>query len=153
MITKIDHIAITVADLERSVHFYQNVLGFIYRGSVIKQGSEIDGYFQSKGCVINVGFLTGDDDPSSQPIVELIEFHNPRIKEVTDDPSIIGATRFCFTTDNLTEFVKSLNQMGVPYIKHQEIYDLRVNSYTKNEAVCLKDPDGYIIEIRATNAE
>ncbi|MGL5683551.1 MAG: VOC family protein [Marinifilaceae bacterium] len=151
MVTSIDHIAITVADLERSVHFYKNILGFTYRGSVIKQGNEIDGYFQSKGCVINVGFLTFDDDPISQPIIELIEFRNPKLKEVTDDPNILGATKFCFLTDNLEEFVKGLNQMGISYIKRQEFYDLRVNSYTQSDAVCLRDPDGYIIEMRATH--
>lgn len=146
MITTIAHIGITVAQLDRSIHFYQNILGLTYRGSVIKQGNDVDKLFNAKGCIIKVAYLSIDFDPENQPLMELIEFHNPRLREDNDETSALEATKLCFQVEHLNNFIGDLERMGIDYLTATQYYDLRINNYTHSKAVYLRDPDGNILE-------
>lgn len=146
MITTIAHIGITVTNLDHSIHFYQNILGLTYRGSVIKQGIDIDHLFKHKGCVIQVAFLSIDFDPSSQPLVELIEFHNPRLQEESNEIISPHTTKFCFQVDQLDPFIQGLERMGIDFYTAMQYYDTRVNNYIHSKAVYLRDPDNNLLE-------
>lgn len=59
MLNRIIHIGLTVADLDRSVAFYRDVLGLAYLGEMEMEGPETEQLFQRKGCKARVAYLNG----------------------------------------------------------------------------------------------
>ena len=49
MLKHIAHVGVTVSNLERSIDFYQNVLGLSYKGQMVMEGEATDTLFGTKG--------------------------------------------------------------------------------------------------------
>lgn len=57
MLKHIAHVGVTVSNLERSIDFYQNVLGLSYKGQMVMEGEATDTLFGTKGCKVKVAYL------------------------------------------------------------------------------------------------
>ena len=73
MVGRIYHVGLTVSDLDRSIAFYNEILGLEFQGEIMMTGEETDNLFQRKNCKARVAYLNGSKAVEAPPI-ELIQF-------------------------------------------------------------------------------
>ena len=145
MFQSVAHIGLTVSDLDRSVAFYQNVLGCAYVGEMSMGGPETAALFQRPGCSARVAYLRTKDE--NAPLVELIQF--------TDLPSEVGEpnlfqtsiSELCFLTEDIDAEYERLKQLGVDFLSAPQTFDSTAYGFGKSRAVYLRDLDRNILEL------
>jgi len=112
----LNHFALTVSDLERSKHFYTQVMGF-------QSLLDVEGLALITGYGVLVGLHAAP--PSSNG-------------EVIFDPGRIGLDHLALTAtvDSLAELSRELDAKGVPNNGVQQ------DELTKASYICMYDPDG-----------
>src|SRR5688572_21962119 len=75
MIRAVDHINIVVADLQRSVRFYTEILGFTKTKEAYLEGEWIDRIVGLQGVKARAAFIVA---PAGEPRIELLEYTAPR---------------------------------------------------------------------------
>ncbi|XP_039126314.1 uncharacterized protein LOC120262287 [Dioscorea cayenensis subsp. rotundata] len=122
-LTSLNHISIVCASVQRSVDFYQNVLGFF---PVRRPGSfDFDGAW-----LFNYGIgihLLQAEDPQHQPKKTVI---NPRDEHIS------------FQCESMTAVEKKLKEMEIDYVERQ-VEEGGINV----DQLFFHDPDGFMIEI------
>lgn len=121
MFKRIDHVAIHVADLDRSVKFYEKHFGFKH-------------YFQhAAGTGLQIAYLKLGDT-----VLELTHHF---------DGAMTGF-HFCLETDSFDETVAKLQQDGVKLIRAPHDTAAREPRETGWRRVVFGGPDGEQIELR-----
>ncbi|KAH7686663.1 Methylmalonyl-CoA epimerase protein [Dioscorea alata] len=123
-LTSLNHISMLCSSLEKSLHFYQNVLGFYS----IKRPSSFD--FNGAWLFSNFGFgihLLQAEDPCSLPKKTEI---NPKDDHIS------------FQCESMSLVERKLKEMGIRYMQRQ-VEDGGV--YV--DQLFFHDPDGLMIEI------
>ena len=121
MFKRIDHVAIHVADLDRSVKFYEKHFGFKH-------------YFQhAAGTGLQIAYLKLGDT-----VLELTHHF---------DGAMTGF-HFCLETDSFDETVAKLQQDGVKLIRSPHDTAAREPRETGWRRVVFGGPDGEQIELR-----
>jgi glyoxylase I family protein len=122
---KIHHIAITVKDLERSVVFYKETLGFRQEERGTKPG------WDGEAVVLELGGMR----------LELFAFDNSiDRKDDLSDFKVRGLKHIAFEVDSVQDTYKSLKEKGVDI-------DEPVNGTTCAWFCFLRDPDGIPLEL------
>jgi lactoylglutathione lyase len=121
MFKRIDHVAIHVADLDRSVNFYEKHFGFKH-------------YFQhAAGSGAQIAYLKLGDT-----VLELTHH---------SDGAMVGF-HFCLETDNFDETVEQLQQTGVKLVRPPHDTAAREPRENGWRRVVFAGPDGEQIELR-----
>ena len=121
MFKRIDHVAIHVKDLERSVAFYEQHFGF-------------KKYFQHPGTGgLQIAYLKLGDT-----VLELTH---------RSDGAMLGF-HFCLETDNFAETVERLKAEGVPLLRAPHDTAAREPREAGWRRVVFGGPDGEQIELR-----
>jgi catechol 2,3-dioxygenase-like lactoylglutathione lyase family enzyme len=141
MIRGIHHVAISTPDMERSVKFYRDVLGFEQRfeGSWDKGDKETDRIQGLKDSSANLTMLQ-----SHSIFIEIFEFLSPEPKP--GDPNRPacdhGLTHICLEVDDIEAEIQRLTEAGMRFHgRFRDATDLGV------KATYGRDPDGNIIEL------
>src|SRR5712671_1957985 len=104
-ITAADHTGITVSDLERSLDFWQNVLGFEFSHrahQTSEMASQITGV---PGAEIKIAVVKA---PGGHKI-ELLEYLAPADRKKVDvRPCDVGSVHVAFTVDNLDAVLQKI---------------------------------------------
>ena len=122
MTFSVDHYAINVTDLQRSVDFYQNIFGI----KEIYNGTQLDHI---------KWFRLGERQELHIISVENLKLQIPK------------GVHLALTTANLSVFISHLNSLDVPYYDwpgKKSAVSIRPDNV---EQVYIQDPDGYWIEI------
>lgn len=119
---KLEHVNLTVADVDRSVAFYQHLLGWRVRW----QGQGL------MGRAVHVG-----DDETYLALFEAPE----RARSDGASYGQVGFNHVGFVVDDLDEARRRLRAAGVE-ITSEQVYDPGVHLY-------FLDPDGYEVELVA----
>lgn len=146
-ISPIHHVALTVADLDRSVAFYRDVLGFRktldmpLRGASSERLLGLPAGTTARSVIMQQGkAITGE--------VELIEFTPPNDRltgpKRPGDPGVFLLS-FEVTGEKLEEVYQRLRKTGVRF--YSEPQPLHLKGYGEIQAVVLPDPDGVLIEL------
>jgi lactoylglutathione lyase len=121
MFKRIDHVAIHVADLDRSIKFYENHFGFKH-------------YFQhAAGSGLQIAYLKLGDT-----VLELTHHF---------DGAMTGF-HFCLETDSFDDTVAKLQQDGVKLVRAPHDTAAREPRETGWRRVVFGGPDGEQIELR-----
>ena len=121
MLRRIDHVALHVSDLERSIHFYETHFGFKH-------------YFQHEaGSGIEIDYLRLGDT-----VLELTH---------KSDGSMTGF-HFCLETDKFDDTVAELQKQGVEMVRAPHDTAAREPRETGWRRVVFRGPDGEQIELR-----
>ena len=146
MITNLEHIALSVSNLERSIDFYcQNLKCEIIR--IIEPDSKLNlGIVVGIGdnCLARIAHLK-----SGNKMFELFEYINPRGKEISKYhiQADLGFSHAGFTSTNVREDYEIMKKRGVQFIS--EPVEFRPNVW-----ICyFYGPDREICEIRESNQE
>ena len=135
-----DHTGITVADLERSLGFWRDVLGFELSHRAHQTGdlaSEITGV---AGAQISLAVLRA---PGHK--IELLEYHAPpERRRAVLSPCDVGSVHIALTVDDLDAVLSTIAASGWEAAGRPQILERGPNAGRR--VVYVRDPDGTTIE-------
>jgi len=144
-ITNVHHGGIIVSDMEKSLSFYRDLLGFeVITEDVftdIFAGENIDKIVGLKNARIKIVMLRVGQ---SNDMVELLQYLNPPSKPLSPDSQAndIGVGHICFKVYDMDKAYKNLSEKGVKFFSVPQ-----VNPDGKTTSVYFKDPDDIILEL------
>lgn len=148
MIRGIDHINLVVTDLERSVRFYTEVLGFIKTRDVVMEGEWIDTIVGLRGVKGRVAFVV---PPAGEPRLELLCYDRPAGKELAENsvPNTVGIRHLALRVDDMDEMIGRLRAAGVILFSEPVRVPGGVVKHDSGDKtlVYFLDPDGVILEL------
>jgi catechol 2,3-dioxygenase-like lactoylglutathione lyase family enzyme len=112
MITQIRHTGLVVADLERALKFWCDVLGFRVSKKMEESGSHIDAMFGLKEVKLTTAKLAAPDGH----LIELLYFHShPDQPDWKGTVYSTGFTHIALTVDDLDATCQKLVEAGVTF--------------------------------------
>ncbi len=136
-----DHTGITVSNLERSLTFWRDVLGFEFSHrthQTSELASEITGV---AGAEISLAVLKA---PGGHKI-ELLEYHAPANRKRADlKPCDVGSVHVALTVDNLDAVLSTIAASG--WRAAGKPQTLKTGPNAGKRVVYVRDPDGTTIE-------
>lgn len=112
MISAIRHTGLVVADLDRALHFWCDVLGFKVVKQMDESGPHIDAMMGLRDVRVTTVKLAAPDGN----LIELLRFHShPDQPRWNGTPHTTGFTHIALTVDNLAQLVQKLTQAGVSF--------------------------------------
>ena len=140
-ITSVDHTGITVSDLERSLAFWRDALGFELSHRARHTGelaSEVTGV---AGAEISLAALKGYGHK-----IELLQYHAPPDRRrLTIRPCDIGSVHVALLVENLEEVLSRLTAAGWKAAGKPQ--SLRSGPNAGKRVIYVRDPDGTTIEL------
>ncbi|WP_288694891.1 VOC family protein [uncultured Brachyspira sp.] len=146
MIREVMHIGITVSNIEKSIHFYKDILGLTFKCEAMMEGKETDLLFNMKGVKVKIAYLNGSDNIIAPPI-ELLQFINEEAKKDTSQLNKISISEICFRVENIDEMYKHLIKNNVECLSEPQYFDFENYGFGKSKALYFRDPDGIILEL------
>ena len=109
MIKAIRHVGLVVADLERSLKFWCDTMGFEIARQMEESGPHIDAMMGLKGVTVTTAKLVAPDGN----LLELLCFHSHRDKpKWVGKPYSTGFTHIALTVNDLDETLRRLKLFG-----------------------------------------
>ncbi len=134
----IRHTGIVVADLEASLHFYRDLLGF----QIAKQMEEAGDYIDNISSLRNVKVTTVKMTSPSGQMIELLKYHSHPAEQKMREICEIGISHIAFTVDDLDIEYERLKDKG---IKFNSPPQLSPDGYAK--VTFCRAPEGTLIEL------
>ncbi len=140
MVTRVDHAALSVRDLERSLRFYRDLLGFtlerVIESTPEKRLGDVVGL---PGCAARIAHLKSGDS-----MLELLEYTSPRGRPIPADETQAdqGFSHVCFRSSDTRGDYRRLVEQGVRFIGEPVEYRPGV------WIVYFRGPDGEVCELR-----
>ena len=140
-----NHTSFTVSDLDRSIAFFSEVLGFEMVNRAQRDPKLISSITGVPGADIEVAYIQG---PGHR--LELIQYHGPSARSQVDSrPCDSGFAHVAYDVDDVDAAVAASAPYQVLPIGEVTVIDKGPNAGRK--VVYLRDPDGVTIEyIEAT---
>lgn len=139
MITNLRHTGIVVSDMERSLKFYQKLIGLKLVKDFSEKGDYIDTILGLSGVHLRMAKLVTDDGSMIELLHYISHPNQPPVKSKIYD---LGCSHIAFAVDNIDEEYKRLSENGV---KFNSFPYISPDGYAK-VAYC-HDPDGTSIEL------
>ncbi len=148
MISAIDHINFVVSDLERSVRFYTELLGFRESKRAHLEGEWIEKIVGLKRVVADVAFIVA---PAGEPRIELLCYKTPEGESIPANSfaNTVGIRHIAFRVDDIHAYAKKLRDAGVKLLGDPVIVPETVVTHDAgHKMLCyFHDPDGILLEI------
>lgn len=140
MITRMNHTGFVVADLEKSVDFYTNVVGLELVTRRERDGAPISQVLNYPDTHIKAALLGLEGEEGH--ILELIEYINPESSpRPTEERAVLGASHLAFNVTDMQDAFSRLLAAGAKELNPPiEVSPGRVVCY-------LQDPDSNWIEL------
>jgi catechol 2,3-dioxygenase-like lactoylglutathione lyase family enzyme len=142
-VTGFFHTAVVVSDLEASLRFYRDILGF---GVVSTRRIDAPYIFEMVGtqaAAITVAFLA---IPGSDAQLELLDYEGADQKEHDASPTDPGIGHFCVLVDDLEELFGRLVAAGFAARSPAPV-PVPVGPNAGGKLLYALDPDGHCIEL------
>ena len=136
------HTGLTVADLDRSLHFWRDAMGMEVLFQQEKAGGYLEAIVGEPGAHVRMAHLAfGGEGPR----IELFQYLAPSGGQHQLRPADVGFAHVCVACDDLDERLERLIAAGGrPFSKPVEV-DTGVNK--GGRSVYLRDPDGHVVEL------
>lgn len=148
MIEAIDHVNIVVSDLDRSVWFYTEVLGFEPTKHARLEGDWIESIVGLEGVSAEVVYV---QPPGGGPRLELIRYHAPDgvALDQTALANTIGLRHLAFRAHGMAAVCDRLRAAGVEFIgPPTQVPSGVVEHDAGRKTLCyFRDPDGVLLEL------
>jgi len=142
-IVRADHTGITVSNLERSLGFWRDVLGFEYSHSAHQTGERVEQITGVKGSELKLAVLKS---PSGHKI-ELLEYLAPSDRQQRNDlrPCDLGHVHVALVVDDLDAILERMPASGWKVAGKPQMLSTGPNAGKR--VVYVRDPDGTTIEL------
>lgn len=152
MIKRIAHTGMIVSDLDKSINFYENILGLEFKGRMLMEGAESEALFGIPGVKAEVAYLAPSSDGGVEgPLLELICLNTVegefKIEKNVANFSKAIIAEVCFETDDIEEKYKQMKNAGVKFISAPQTFDYSSQNMGVSKAAYFYDPDGIIQEL------
>lgn len=148
MLQAVDHINIVVSNMETSLSFYTELLGFRETKRAMLEGAWIDQVVGLKGVKAEVVYI---EAPESGPRIELIHYLHPAGQKLSAHkiPNTIGLRHIAFRVQDIQQVYKQLKQAGVQFVGAPARVPSDVVQHQRgNKRLCyFLDPDGVLLEL------
>jgi catechol 2,3-dioxygenase-like lactoylglutathione lyase family enzyme len=143
MFRRIHHISFTVSNLDRSIPFYRDVLGFRFIHDVEREN--LPSYDQILGHAdvklrIAAFALPGETDIT----LELMQFRNPAPTVRPQDFTYVATPHVAYVVDDIDAEYVRIRAAGATFVSPPA--EIRRDGKYIGKAVFLRDPDGILIE-------
>lgn len=139
MIRAIRHTGLVVADLDRALHFWCDLLGFKVTKQMEESGPHLDAMMGLTGVRVTTVKMAAPDGN----LLELLRFHSHPDKPGWEGaPYSTGFTHIALTVDNLDQLVTQLVQEGVRFPAPPQHSP---DGYAK--VVYAQGPEGVLLEL------
>jgi catechol 2,3-dioxygenase-like lactoylglutathione lyase family enzyme len=143
-VSRIDHVGITVSDLDRALGFYRDLLGLrVVADSTVSE----PGVAELLG-LDSVELRIVDLDSGDGRIVELFEYLHPKGGRADYESSDAATEHIAFTVDDLAAVRERLARAGARIVSRRPL-TISDPGGSFDGAICLyvRDPDGAILEL------
>ena len=139
MITQIRHVGLVVADLDKAIQFWCDILGFRIAKKMDESGSHLDAIMGLDNVKVTTVKLKAPDNN----LFELLHFHShPDEHEWKGTPYSTGLTHIAMTVKNLDAVCKKLTQAGVVFDSPPQ---MSPDGYAK--LTYARGPEGVLLEL------
>jgi len=138
MIRDIRHTGIVVINLETSIHFYRDLLGF----QVVKRMEESGDYLDNILSLRDVKVTTVKMIAPSGQMIELLKYHSHSIEQREHEISETGISHIAFTVNDLDNEYRKLKDNGIKFNSYPQ---LSPDGYAK--VTFCRAPEGTLIEL------
>jgi catechol 2,3-dioxygenase-like lactoylglutathione lyase family enzyme len=139
----LDHVGYAVTDLDRSITFYETLLGvemLMRKTWDVPYVGEIVGY---PDLVLEGAFF----HLPNGVVLELLEYKTPGPGSVDMETYIAGNAHLCLVTDDIALDFARLRAAGYDTFRSEVPIDIPWGPYRGGRACYLRDPDGISIEL------
>jgi catechol 2,3-dioxygenase-like lactoylglutathione lyase family enzyme len=137
-----DHTGITVSNLERSLAFWRDILGFEFSHSAHQKGEMAEQITGVKGAELKLAVVKS---PGGHKI-ELLEYLAPKDRKHLDPrPCDVGSVHIALTVDNLDAVLNQISAAG--WRAAGKPQTLTTGPNAGKRVVYVRDPDGTTIEL------
>jgi catechol 2,3-dioxygenase-like lactoylglutathione lyase family enzyme len=140
LIQSFDHTSFTVADIERAVGFWRDVMGFAVADLSLREGDWLGAVVGVPGARCRIAHLHGHGAH-----IEFIQYLTPAGGDVTGPPNRPGTAHVAFLVEDIEALVTRMLEAGAS--EQGRIARCGSGPATGCLAVYLKDPNGIIIEL------
>lgn len=142
-VQRLHHTGCTVADLDRSLAFYRDRLGFEVVMTQEKEGGYLAAIVGYPDAHVRMAHLKL---PGSDHRLELFQYVTPAPAHAEIEPRTIGPTHICLIVDDLEPLCERLRDAGLgTFFSPPVKVDTGANA--GGLALYLRDPDGIILEL------
>jgi catechol 2,3-dioxygenase-like lactoylglutathione lyase family enzyme len=146
MLERIDHVNIVVADMDRMVAFYRDVLGMRLTKQAIISGPWIEAVTGLSPVEAEVAFL----EAASGPGIELIRYRTPEgtRPEGPGRPNMQGFRHIALRVTDLDGLVTTLEANGIEMLSGvQQVPAVQVDYDQRKRLVYCHDLEGNLLEL------
>ena len=139
-IRRVSHVGVCVAELERSLAFYRDGLGFRERRRLEVSGEETETLLGVGGVDLVAVFLERDGVQ-----LELLHYRSPGHRGAGEPRPMnaLGLTHLSLAVDDLDAVVATLERAGARVLRATRVHNPELGAY----AIFVTDPDGTRIEL------
>jgi glyoxylase I family protein len=143
-----DHTGITVSDLERSLAFWRDVLGFEFSHRAHQTGTLAGEITGVPGAEISLAVVKA---PGHK--IELLQYHAPPDRKLRSEfrPCDVGAAHIALTVDDLDAVIERIATAGWKAAGHPQTLTSGPNAGKR--VLYVRDPDGTTIEFMQPAAD
>jgi catechol 2,3-dioxygenase-like lactoylglutathione lyase family enzyme len=140
--SRVDHVSLTVADIDRSLRFYHDLLGI----PVLGRGSETGSPGTQVTGVDHASYLYADLDLGSGQLLELLQYLEPRGVRRAHRINDLGSGHFGLRVDDLETVLLRLGRAGFAP-RSQPVLLEKPTWWRGAMCVYVTDPDGATVEL------
>jgi len=139
-VQRLSHIGICVSDLERSVHFYRDVLGFVELNRFSTSGEQSAQLTEIEGGAIDAVYLEREGTR-----IELLHYPEAGVVdgETPRPMNRPGLTHLSLRVDSFDEVISQIEAAGGTNLEYSRVENKEWNT----KAIFVTDPDGLRIEL------
>ncbi len=138
----LDHLSVTVSDMDRSLAFYRDLLGLKEVERHRLEGETISKMTGKKDVVMQVVRLAAPETPGM--LIDLQQYLHPKGGVSTAKLGDAAHSHFCFGVPDVIRAYEDLSAKGVVFLSEPVSFDL---GWAIVHVVFFQDPDGYTLEL------
>ena len=138
----LDHVAVTVSDMDRSLAFYCDLLGLKEVERHHLEGETISKMAGKPDVIMEVVRLEAPETPGV--LLDLQQYVAPEGKVSDAQLGDVAHSHLCFGVPDVWAAYKDLTEKGVEFVSEPVSFDLEWGIVY---VVFFKDPDGFILEL------
>ena len=138
------HASFTVMDLDRTIHFYVDLLGGNLLSTTVDEGAHLGNYVMGKEAQPHAKLRVAMVELGGIQI-EFLQYVDPKTAPYHGNPSVAVSGHLAFEVDDIEEMVRGLTAKGVVF--HSQVNDCVREGKLEWRWVYLRDPDNICCEL------